>query len=57
MIPMHYRTSQINFLDPPDAVLDALGARVERLETSELVVEDLLQSGSMTVALPAPPGA
>jgi L-ascorbate metabolism protein UlaG (beta-lactamase superfamily) len=56
VIPMHYRTPQISFLDPPDAFLDALGAPVERLETSELVVEDLLKAGSTTVALLAPPG-
>jgi L-ascorbate metabolism protein UlaG (beta-lactamase superfamily) len=55
VIPMHYRTSQISFLEPPDAFLDALGAPVERLGTSELVVEELLSAGSTTVALPAPP--
>ncbi|MDX6568844.1 MAG: hypothetical protein QOH15_1422, partial [Gaiellales bacterium] len=55
VIPMHYRTSQINFLEPPDAFLDALGAPVERLETSELVVEQMLSAGSTTVALLAPP--
>jgi L-ascorbate metabolism protein UlaG (beta-lactamase superfamily) len=55
VIPMHYRTSQISFLEPPDAFLDALGAPVERLGTSELVVEELLSAGSTTVALPAAP--
>jgi L-ascorbate metabolism protein UlaG (beta-lactamase superfamily) len=55
VIPMHYRTSQISFLEPPDAFLDALGAPVERLGASELVVEELLSAGSTTVALPAPP--
>jgi len=29
VVPMHYRTDAVNFLDPPDAFLDALGARVE----------------------------
>jgi L-ascorbate metabolism protein UlaG (beta-lactamase superfamily) len=57
VIPMHYRTSQISFLEPADAFCEALGAPVERLETSELVVEDLLQADSTTVALLAPPGA
>jgi L-ascorbate metabolism protein UlaG (beta-lactamase superfamily) len=56
VIPMHYRTPQITFLEPPDAFLEALGAPVERLETSELVVEQLLSAGSTTVALLAPPG-
>ena len=31
VVPMHYRTEAVNFLDPPDAFLEALGARVERL--------------------------
>ena len=26
VVPMHYRTGAVNFLDPPDAFLDALGA-------------------------------
>jgi hypothetical protein len=39
---MHYSTDAVNFLDPPDAFLDALGASVERLDESELVVEQLL---------------
>jgi L-ascorbate metabolism protein UlaG (beta-lactamase superfamily) len=58
VVPMHYRTPAINFLEPPDAFLDALGARVERLETSEATVDDLLGDGSApTVALLAPPTA
>jgi L-ascorbate metabolism protein UlaG (beta-lactamase superfamily) len=56
VLPMHYRTPAINFLDPPDAFLEALGARVERLETSEAAVDDLLGDASApTVALFAPP--
>jgi L-ascorbate metabolism protein UlaG (beta-lactamase superfamily) len=42
VVPMHYRTDAVNFLDPPDAFLDALGARVERLEKNELDVEPFL---------------
>ena len=56
VVPMHYRTPAIGFLDPPDAFLEALGARVERLETSEAEVEPLLGSREEpTVALLAPP--
>ena len=57
VIPMHYRTpGGLDFLDPPDAFLDALGARVERLETSEADVEPLLGSReNPVVALLAPP--
>jgi L-ascorbate metabolism protein UlaG (beta-lactamase superfamily) len=42
VVPMHYRTDAVNFLDPPDAFLDALGARVERLDEAELDVERYL---------------
>jgi L-ascorbate metabolism protein UlaG (beta-lactamase superfamily) len=56
VVPMHYRTEAVNFLDPPDAFLDALGARVERLAGSDLEVEGLLGDGDApVVALLAPP--
>jgi L-ascorbate metabolism protein UlaG (beta-lactamase superfamily) len=56
VVPMHYRTPAINFLEPPDAFLDALGARVERLEESVLEVEPLLgTSDEPTVALLSAP--
>jgi hypothetical protein len=53
---MHYRTEGATFLDPPDAFLEALGARVERLPESELEVELLLGTREEPlVALLAPP--
>jgi L-ascorbate metabolism protein UlaG (beta-lactamase superfamily) len=57
VVPMHYRIPDgLEFLDPPDAFLDALGARVERVETSETEVEPLLGSREEpVVALLAPP--
>jgi L-ascorbate metabolism protein UlaG (beta-lactamase superfamily) len=56
VVPHHYRTPAIDFLDPPDEFLDALGARVERLETSEADVEPLLGTREEpVVALLAPP--
>lgn len=56
VVPMHYRTDAVNFLDPPDAFLDALGARVERLEESELDAERFLGTADQpTVVLPAVP--
>jgi L-ascorbate metabolism protein UlaG (beta-lactamase superfamily) len=56
VVPMHYRTAAINFLEPPDAFLDALGAKVERLDGPELEPEALLGTpGAPVVALPAPP--
>jgi len=56
VVTMHYRTDAVDFLDPPDDFLDALGARVERLDESELDVERFLgTSGEPTVALLAAP--
>jgi L-ascorbate metabolism protein UlaG (beta-lactamase superfamily) len=42
VIPMHYRTPAVNFLEPEDAFLEALGAHVLRLDGSELTVEEAL---------------
>jgi L-ascorbate metabolism protein UlaG (beta-lactamase superfamily) len=42
VFPMHYRTSQQNFLESPHAFLEALGARVEHLASSETEIEGLL---------------
>jgi hypothetical protein len=54
---MHYRTpGGLEFLDPPDVFLDALGARIEQLETSEAEIEALLGHGEQpVVALLAAP--
>jgi L-ascorbate metabolism protein UlaG (beta-lactamase superfamily) len=58
VVPMHYRTEAVDFLEPPDAFLEALGARVERLAESEAEAEPLLGTrGDPTVALFAPPVA
>ena len=56
---MHYRTpGGLDFLDSPDAFLEALGSRVERLETSEAEVEPLLgRREEPVVALLAAPTA
>ncbi len=55
VVPMHYRTPALSFLDPPDAFLEALGAPVERLDESEADVEELL-GDALRVAVLAPPG-
>jgi L-ascorbate metabolism protein UlaG (beta-lactamase superfamily) len=58
VVPMHYRTGAVNFLEPPDAFLDALGARVERLDENELEAERFLGTADQpTVALLAAPAA
>jgi L-ascorbate metabolism protein UlaG (beta-lactamase superfamily) len=56
VVPMHYRTAAVNFLEPIDGFVDALGARTERLDTSEATVEPLLGSvEDPTLVVFAPP--
>jgi L-ascorbate metabolism protein UlaG (beta-lactamase superfamily) len=56
VVPMHYRTDAVNFLEPPDAFLDALGAETERLDESELEAQDQLGTADQPrVVLPAVP--
>jgi L-ascorbate metabolism protein UlaG (beta-lactamase superfamily) len=58
VVPMHYRTDAVDFLEPPDAFLDALGARIERLDESELDVEQFLGTADEpTVVLLAAPAS
>jgi len=54
IVPMHFHTELIGFLDPPDAFLEALGAKVDRLPGNELSAEEHLRDEPV-VALPAPP--
>jgi len=49
VVPMHYRTDAVNFLEPPDEFLAALGGDVTRVDTTF----DGSQSG---VVLPKVPG-
>jgi L-ascorbate metabolism protein UlaG (beta-lactamase superfamily) len=57
VVPMHYRTEAVNFLEPPDAFLEALGARVERPAASEVEADVLAGTHEApTVVLLAPPG-
>jgi L-ascorbate metabolism protein UlaG (beta-lactamase superfamily) len=53
VVPHHYRTEAVNFLDPPDEFLEALGAPVERSEASEIEVGDV-PSETKVVLLAAP---
>ena len=56
VLPMHYRTEAVNFLEPPDAFLSALGAEVTRLETSDADLDELLGTADAPrVVLFAPP--
>jgi L-ascorbate metabolism protein UlaG (beta-lactamase superfamily) len=56
VVPMHFRTDAVNFLDSPDAFLEALGARVDRIAGNELEPEPHVgTAGEPTVALLAAP--
>ncbi len=58
VVAMHYGTPAVNFLDPPDAFLEAVAGRIERLEASELEVDDVIaEPGSMTTVLLRAPAA
>jgi L-ascorbate metabolism protein UlaG (beta-lactamase superfamily) len=58
VVAMHYRTEAVNFLDPPDAFVDALDARLERLDESALEAENVLGTVDQpVVALLAAPGS
>lgn len=56
VVPMHYRTPAISFLDPPDAFLEALGSGVEHVASDRIRVEDHLGTPDLpaTVVLTAP---
>jgi len=56
VVPMHYGHEGVDFLEPPDDFVDALGARVERFDSSEVELDGVLSGdGSQVVLLLAPP--
>ena len=48
---MHHRTPAVNFLEPPDAFVDALGADVHRIDASEADPADHLGSAEAPAVL------
>jgi L-ascorbate metabolism protein UlaG (beta-lactamase superfamily) len=54
IVPMHYRTHRIDFLDPIDGFL-AQAARVERLDVPSFEVEEIDVAGGPVVVVPAAP--
>jgi L-ascorbate metabolism protein UlaG (beta-lactamase superfamily) len=54
IVPMHYRTERIDFLEPVDAFA-ALAQRVERLESSAFDVDALPGGDTPLVVVPAAP--
>lgn len=55
VVPMHYRNEGVEFLEPPDAFLEALRTRVERLDSSEVELDTLAADETPFVLLFAPP--
>ena len=55
VVPMHYRTPAIGFLDPPDGFLAALGASVEEVDTEFDPADVLGDADEPRVAVVAPP--
>jgi L-ascorbate metabolism protein UlaG (beta-lactamase superfamily) len=53
VVPMHYRTERVNFLDPADAYLDLIGS-VQRFEATSFDTAGLESHGSLAL-LPAVP--
>jgi L-ascorbate metabolism protein UlaG (beta-lactamase superfamily) len=54
IVPMHYRTERIDFLEPVDAFADG-ARRALRLDAPSFVVEDVLDDGGPVVVVPAAP--
>jgi L-ascorbate metabolism protein UlaG (beta-lactamase superfamily) len=56
IVPMHFRTPALDFLEPPDRFLETASGRIERLGTNELEVEELTgMREEPVVALLEPP--
>ena len=57
VIPMHYRTDAVNFLEPPDAFVAAYDGDVRRLDGPEAELDGLLGDGvSPGIGVLTPPG-
>jgi L-ascorbate metabolism protein UlaG (beta-lactamase superfamily) len=51
VVPMHHRTPAVNFLEPPDAFVAALGADVHRIDASGADPADHLGSAEAPAVL------
>lgn len=54
VVPMHYRTHRIGFLDPPDGFIELM-PHVQQLEETGFDVESLAGDGTPLVVVPAVP--
>jgi hypothetical protein len=51
VIGKHYGNAAVDFLEPPEAFLDALGAPVQRLDSAEADLDEL-QDGVVLFGVP-----
>jgi L-ascorbate metabolism protein UlaG (beta-lactamase superfamily) len=54
VVPMHYKTAKINFLETEEAFVEAMG-KVERLDSSSFDTADLEKGDAPLVVVPAAP--
>jgi L-ascorbate metabolism protein UlaG (beta-lactamase superfamily) len=54
VVPMHYRTPRVGFLEPADGFLELM-PRVERLESPRFETTELPAADNTLVVLPAAP--
>jgi L-ascorbate metabolism protein UlaG (beta-lactamase superfamily) len=58
IVPMHYRTAAISFLEPEDAFLEAMqGTEIRRLTETSLETGARSANGASVLILPAVPTA
>ena len=56
VLPMHYGNEGADFLEPPDSFLEALDARVDRLDSNEVDLDGInAEAGAPVVLLLSPP--
>jgi len=55
VVPMHYRTPAISFLEPLDGFLAAVKGEVVALDRSTFDTADVAPEGGRIIAVPAPP--
>jgi L-ascorbate metabolism protein UlaG (beta-lactamase superfamily) len=55
VVPMHYRTPAISFLEPVDDFLQAVQGEIVTLARSSFDTNDLRPEGGRIIAVPAPP--
>ena len=55
VVPMHYRTPAISFLETADAFLAAVKGEIVALDRSAFDTDDVRPEGGRIIVLPAPP--